>query len=66
VYTKEGTRVPSLNTGGFVFVYWIKKTGGRRKIFITRANFWQVDLAAAQHLFSPFVRPFSGVKFLYD
>ncbi len=27
---------------------------------------WQVDLAAAQHLLSPFSSPFFGVKFLDD
>ncbi len=36
-YTKEGTRVHFLNTGGLV-VYSMKKNRGRRKIFITRAN----------------------------
>jgi hypothetical protein len=36
VYTKEGTRVLSQNT---VFaVYSMKKTGGRRKMLITRTN----------------------------
>jgi hypothetical protein len=34
---REGTRSPSLNTGG-VGVYSMNKTGGRRKVFITRAN----------------------------
>ncbi len=39
---KEGTRVPSLNTvfkvmQGFS-VYTINKPGGRRKMFLTRAN----------------------------
>ncbi len=37
VYTKEGARVPSLNMRGFR-VYSMNKTGGRRKMFITRAN----------------------------
>jgi hypothetical protein len=37
VCTKEGIRVPSLNTGGFD-VYSMNKTWGRKKMFITGAN----------------------------
>jgi hypothetical protein len=48
VYTKEGNRVPSLNT-------WVlcsmNKTDGRRKMFM---RIQQVDWAAAQHLLNPF------------
>jgi hypothetical protein len=58
VYTKEGTRVPSLYTG--VWCVPMNKTGGKRKMFITRAN------ADAQHLLGPFSSPFFGVKLLYD
>ncbi len=36
MFTKEGTRVSSLNTG--VSCVFINKTVGRRKMFITRAN----------------------------
>ncbi len=46
--TKEGTEVPSLNTGGFS-VSSMNKTGGRRKMFITRANL-------ASSFSSPFFR----------
>ncbi len=40
----------------------MNKTGGRRKMFITR----QVDCAAAEHLLSPFSSLFFRVKWLYD
>jgi hypothetical protein len=45
-------------------VYSINKTGGRRKMFITRANL--ANLSVAQHLLSPFSSPFFGVNLLYD
>jgi hypothetical protein len=38
VYTKEGTRVPSLTTGGLVRTVLDEQNMGRRKMFITRAN----------------------------
>jgi hypothetical protein len=60
VYTKEGTRVFSLNTGA------LNKTEDRRQMFITIGQMRHVDWAAAQHLLSPFSIPFFGVKLLYD
>jgi hypothetical protein len=51
-------RVPSLKTGSYG-VYSMKKTGGRMKMFITRAN-------EAQPLLSLFSGPFFGVSFLCD
>ncbi len=49
VYTKEETRVLSLNTGSFS-VYSMNKTGGRMTIFLTRANAGSGFSMGAQHL----------------
>ncbi len=55
VNTKEGTRIPSLNTGDLVCT-----RGYRRKMCLTR-QMRQVDTwAAAHHLVSPFSSPFLG------
>ncbi len=47
-------------------MYSMKKTGGKRKMFITIEQMRQVDWAAAEHLLSPFWIPFFGVKLLND
>ncbi len=52
MYRKEGTRVPSLNTGGLRST---NKTGGRRKMCIL-GQIGQVELGNAQHLLSPFLK----------
>jgi hypothetical protein len=44
----------------------MNKKGGRSKIFTTRTQKHQVDLAADQHLLNPLSSPFLGMKFLYD
>jgi hypothetical protein len=46
-------------------IYSMTKTGGRRKIFLTRAKAAS-NLAADQHLLSPCLSPFFGVKFHFN
>ena len=60
VYTKEGTRVPSLNTRGLACTRWTKQ--GLEGNCLQLGHIRQVDWAAAQHLLSPFSSPFFRVK----
>jgi hypothetical protein len=67
VHKKRGNQSHFNKFRGFG-VYSMNKTGGRRKIFITRTT-GQVDLAInnVQHFLSPlYSSPLFGVKFIYD
>jgi hypothetical protein len=64
VYTKERSRVPSLNTGGLVCTRWTKQGLGGNCLLLGPIR--KVDWAAAEHLLSPFSSHFFRVTWLYD
>jgi hypothetical protein len=60
VYTKEGTIESPLQIQGGLGVYSMNKTGGRRKMFVTR-------LSSCSEPYQPLLKPpFFGVKLLYE